>query len=348
MSIMRYVGALAMSAALSAGCQGPEAQDTDQVAQGIKIWTTPNSSLAIGGMMNGVPIRGLNLRGSDNYVMSATSDTASRIRGMIFHGRPVTSLTAVNGVLQATTAAGTATAFTAGDPLTLQIADSLKGTLRIYVAQTTPSYTAYTAEYSTDGQNWQAFCPHNYVYTTQGGDLETFVAESMIPVGGAKWDSSNGNRVADNAAITLACAHDAVGGCVTWGYAPWSTGNAYGQTMTLEGYHQTCTRLKRADFCGNGTSHTSLNAGVKKHVTIQVWDSIHLNDSGDQSLASMEGFWNPNGATCLNADQFRTSDTTNSQFGMLEIAMRDCPKPACSSLGPTTPTFVLGSGKPIQ
>jgi hypothetical protein len=344
MSITRYVGALAMSTALCAGCQGPDVQEeTAQVAQGVRIFTPTNSSLAFGGMIDGVPIRGIRLQGPNGYVMTTNNDQADRIASMAYGKKSVSALTAPNGVLQATVNGETITTFTATAPLILNLEDSLRGKLKIYAAQTMEGYTAYTAEFSRDGSSWQAFCPHSYVYTNNQGELEDFIAEPMIPVGGAKWSGSNGSRIEDPAAITLSCRHDAIGGCITWGYVPWETGSWHGTPVQLIGYHQACTRLKRADFCGSGTPHTTLNEGIKKHTTIQVWDTAGLYDMPPQTLASMEAGWSPAGATCYNNYRFRTDDTTSSYYGMFLEANR-CPKPACTTMNPGF--IMMGSARP--
>jgi len=48
--------------------------------------------------------------------------------------------------------------------------------------------------------------------------------------------------------------------CYRWGYRPWVTG--YGDLATM---HWTCTRLARADYCGDGVPHT------RNGTTINVW-----------------------------------------------------------------------------
>lgn len=345
MSLMRHVGALALSAVVSSGCQGSEPLDeTAQVAQQVRLRTQPNSSLAFGGMIGKTPIRGIRLSGDRGYVMSVDSETAAPLTGISWNGERVLGLSAPAGRLQATLASGTEDRFTASAPLVIRIGAPLAGYLRIYVQASMTSYTAYVTEFSADGRQWDAYCPHEYAGVAQG-EIISFVAEPMIPVGGAKWDGSNGDRIEDSTALSLSCAHDAIGGCITWDYVPWQTVTYRGSTVSLVNHHQACTRLKRADFCGNGVPHTTLNEGVKKHTPIQVWDSVGLYGSDPQTRATMEGYWDVNGATCLNADRFRTQDTGSSQYLMLND-LRSCPKPRCTAV--TVPQFLLGSGIPLQ
>lgn len=46
---------------------------------------------------------------------------------------------------------------------------------------------------------------------------------------------------------TFSCRAGVIAKCVFWGYAPWSAGAEL---------HQMCTRMARADYCGDGVSHT--------------------------------------------------------------------------------------------
>jgi hypothetical protein len=61
-----------------------------------------------------------------------------------------------------------------------------------------------------------------------------------------------GAHVADPSSFTFACQRGAIAKCVEWGYKPWVSISG----TSLASYHQTCTRVVRADFCGDGMSHT--------------------------------------------------------------------------------------------
>lgn len=50
--------------------------------------------------------------------------------------------------------------------------------------------------------------------------------------------------------FTFACPEGVAAKCIDWGYAPW------GQGGKLARYYQACTRMARADYCGNGRSRT--------------------------------------------------------------------------------------------
>ena len=53
--------------------------------------------------------------------------------------------------------------------------------------------------------------------------------------------------------FSVTCTSGVIGKCVRAGYKPWKTA-ADGRPMW--DYHQACTRLIRADYCGDGRTHT--------------------------------------------------------------------------------------------
>jgi len=109
----------------------------------------------------------------------------------------------------------------------------------------------------------------------------------------AIWDS-HGNRVESSTLFTFGCTTGAVAKCYRWGYRPWVTG--YGDLVAT---HWACTRLARADYCGNGTSHT------RDGTLINVWDNLPapgpIQAHGAPPLGMLfEAGWSTNGAVCLS------------------------------------------------
>jgi hypothetical protein len=114
------------------------------------------------------------------------------------------------------------------------------------------------------------------------------------------WDPDTGAKVSPRptGAVTFACVDAALGKCATWGYRPWATV----KKEPLADYHQACTRMVRADYCGDGTSHT--NEGTPIHVLDEI--GIELLDV-DVDFA-VEAEWAPDGAVCLNPANTRLPD----------------------------------------
>lgn len=109
------------------------------------------------------------------------------------------------------------------------------------------------------------------------------------------WDKS-GARRDEPGRFTFACETGAIAKCVSLGYAPWASKDG----QPLAELHQACTRMLRADYCGDGRSHTL------EGTTIDVYDSLSVQERTTQAsaafnpeLASFEAVWGPEGASCL-------------------------------------------------
>ncbi|MBS2031321.1 MAG: hypothetical protein JST54_25705, partial [Deltaproteobacteria bacterium] len=107
------------------------------------------------------------------------------------------------------------------------------------------------------------------------------------------WDYTQGTRTGGDKTesttkITFACPDGAIGKCINWGYRPWTSYNG----VNLSPYHQACTRMTRADYCGDGTPHTVVGAWIN------LYDNLGLNI--DDAHWVMEAQWSPHGATCLS------------------------------------------------
>src|SRR6202007_1990057 len=97
----------------------------------------------------------------------------------------------------------------------------------------------YTLEQNVDGTgNWQPACP-----------VDSDGRRAAIPLADV-WDKQ-GSRNSAAQKFTLGCTTSAVAECYRWGYRPWDSSVA-----NLKITHWTCTRLARADYCGDGVSHT--------------------------------------------------------------------------------------------
>src|SRR5207244_135325 len=69
----------------------------------------------------------------------------------------------------------------------------------------------------------------------------------------------------------------------------------------LKDYHQACTRMARADYCGNGTSHTVEGNLIDMYDNLGIRTrSVTAERGVDPSLLSFEAAWGPDGAYCLD------------------------------------------------
>jgi hypothetical protein len=140
----------------------------------------------------------------------------------------------------------------------------------------------YTLEQNVDGTgSWQSACP------VDSDGRRAAIALADV------WDDK-GNRNASAPWFTLGCTTGVIAECYRWGYRPWVTG--YGD-LTIT--HWTCTRLARADYCGDGVSHTV------DGTLINVWDNlgapgpIQARGSTPPGM-SFEAAWDQNGALCFS------------------------------------------------
>jgi hypothetical protein len=151
----------------------------------------------------------------------------------------------------------------------------------------------YTLEqYVADTDTWQAAC-----------DADLDGRHVAIPIA-ATWNA-HGDRVESSSMFTFGCTTGVIAKCYRWGYRPWLTGYG-GQIVDA---HQTCTRLARADYCGNGVSHTHDGTWVN------VWDRLPspgpIQAHGLLPPFGMlfEAGWNPDGAVCLSRARWLLDDT---------------------------------------
>jgi hypothetical protein len=147
----------------------------------------------------------------------------------------------------------------------------------------------YGVSYRADGA-WNPLC-----------GLDAAGAQVLaIPLAG-RWDNHQGvaggaAKIEDPTAFTFACAGHALAKCVELGYEPWSKVKVCApgqgcQKKSLAPYHQACTRMLRADYCGNGTSYTV------DGTLINLYDSVGIQ--ADTESWNLEAEWTEGGARCM-------------------------------------------------
>jgi hypothetical protein len=137
------------------------------------------------------------------------------------------------------------------------------------------------------------------------------------------WDQSGARQEAPGK-FTFACENGAIAKCIDWGYKPWEMKNG----RSLAEMHQACTRMARADYCGNGRSHTREDTAIDMYDRLGLLTRTTMATAGwDPGQASFEAAWTPDGASCLA----RTRDGA-----ALETILAECPsrfEPKAEDLG---------------
>lgn len=121
-------------------------------------------------------------------------------------------------------------------------------------------------------------------------------------------------RVPSTQHFTFGCTSAVIAKCYRWGYRPWLTG--YGGA-NFSDLHQTCTRVARADYCGDGRSFT------EDGTMINVWD--RLPPPGPIQSAGLlpplgfifEAGWNTDGAVCLSRSRWLVNNLLNLEVANL-------------------------------
>ncbi len=159
------------------------------------------------------------------------------------------------------------------------------------------AFYAYQVRYYADGA-WQPLC----------GEDGSGAPVPAIPLNG-RWDYregvvGGGSYIEDHRTFTFACEGRVLAKCVAMGYAPWQKGflctvdGAGKKTCvktTLQPFHQACTRAMRADYCGDGLSHTEEGEWTL------LYDGIGIR--ADTEAWAIEAEWDERGARCLSRER---------------------------------------------
>jgi len=279
------VGAMAVALGV-VGCAGEGFSEAESTTRSrVAELASPNGRNINGRNINGRNINGTELGGvlvsvnlADVYGSAVADDPMGSVwlQGSVFHGYEAGQYRAGMDFVGAR--------FTGnlGDGTTLQ--------LRVDDVQPDASPTGDVWTYgvsfldTVDGV-WKPVCP-----------AEDGSALRAIPVMG-RWDyrqgvpGEGGAKVEDSSVFTFACEEGAIAKCVRFGYRPWAQ-TADGRS--LADHHQACTRMVRADFCGDGTSYTQDGNWVN------LYDAVGVQTDTEGWLPEAE--WTPAGARCITQD----------------------------------------------
>jgi hypothetical protein len=126
------------------------------------------------------------------------------------------------------------------------------------------------------------------------------------------WDGSGARREVAGK-FTFACENGALAKCIGWGYKPWQSKDG----RSLADLHQACTRMARADYCGDGRSHTREDNPIDMYDDLGVLTRTTEASAGwAPERASFEAAWGPDGALCVA----RTRDGRS-----VESVLAECP-----------------------
>jgi len=256
-------------------------------------------------------LQGMSLQGMSLQGMSLQGMTMQGIliAGATLYGSPLDHVRVENGEVVAeqggTTLRGTALVDahfqaqllnTAANPPAAAQLEYRVAAIQPELSQYDPTATGNTFLYTLeqwvdDTGSWQPGCPAD----TDGRNV-------AIPLA-AVWDD-HGDRSQSSTMFTFGCTTGVIAKCYRWGYRPWVTG--YGDLTTM---HWTCTRMARADYCGDGISHTH------NGTLINMWDTLpppgpiqHHGGLLPPPGMLFEAGWNTGGAVCLSRARWLLDD----------------------------------------
>jgi hypothetical protein len=226
--------------------------------------------------LNGVELNGRELNGRE---LNGRELNGRELNGVELDGSNLTAIATDGSKIAGLALIGAEfdTTMGAGTPVSIRIADvdkdasfHKKGTVYMY-----------TVLYRFDASSgWQPLCG-----TSNGSPIRA------VPLQG-RWDyrqgvEGGGSKINDPDMFTFACEGFTLQKCVRLGYEPWRKQNG----VSLEDHHQTCVRVHRADYCGDGRSFT------KDGTLINLYDSIGVQL--DTESWAFESEWSPDGAVCV-------------------------------------------------
>jgi hypothetical protein len=95
----------------------------------------------------------------------------------------------------------------------------------------------------------------------------------------------------DSGGFELTCTSGALGKCIRWGYRPWEETPG---GPALRSLHQACIFMVRADYGGDGNTHT------RDGTLIAYCDRFAINRcEGEEAAMPFEAAWGESGAACV-------------------------------------------------
>lgn len=269
----------ALPLALAAAC-------ATEPAQSLLSTNAQELDTLNGDNLNGDNLNGDNLNGPGLGVHVVSVDNSSFARGTLLYSSVVISGSQLQGTAGGHTYSGTEFA---GSYFHGQSDTGKDVYMRVESAAQDPAPDDDTWSYDVS-----VFNPVNYTWfplcaDASGNRVRALALNGVwsyqqgVPGGGAK--------TVDGSHFTFACRTvGAIGKCASIvGYKPWRTVNG----VSLDRFHQTCVRLLRADFCGDGQPYT-VNGN-----RVDIYDGIGVQQD-TESLWFFEAEWDENGARCFS------------------------------------------------
>jgi hypothetical protein len=273
---------------LCAACSPIEESDVEEsTAESAAALITDNGAHLNGIQLNGAHLNGIQVNGI-------------QVNGIQVNGIQVNGIQVNGSTLSGAVAGGcsiTGIEFV-GATMTATLSNGASLPIRVDDVESTPDPASYLYTVSYwDGSTWQNVCGSDAAGPIQGYVLRGF------------WDET-ATHVDDPSMFTFACRGAVLAKCVDMGYKPWRSvqeckGTAC-RNVSLAPVHQACTRMLRADYCGDGVAHT------QNGTPVNVWDAFSIQTESPVSSGwKLEAEWSPSGAVCLKDLRYNIGSVTS-------------------------------------
>ena len=285
----------------------PNAQEKIDVAQYWQKYEVTNGEELNGVDLNGVTANGLTLNG---LTLNGLTLNGLTLNGTNITGTPDGSSVAVSGTELV------------GANMVGQLSDSSTINLRITAIDNTSSSGLYLYNVAIvqNSNNTEVLSPLCGTSPISGLPIPA------VPLSGT-WSFSNGSYSSSSTLFTMACVHTAIGKCVLWGYHPWDSktecqDESTCKSQSLANWHQACTRMVRADYCGNGSPHT-VNG-----TAINVWDAFSPAIQAHETVSGFtrEAEWTQSGARCIERTRWSAVGPTHNSMTDYDYVQLVCPE----------------------
>lgn len=324
--IKNFINQFAILTAVSLSACSPTATFSDADLSDLDLLARVDNSSALNGIqingiqINGIQINGIQINGIqiNGIQINGPALLGLSYSGVTLNGQPLSDVRLDGPVLSGERADGKRLrgAELAGARLTGTVA---YGTTQVPISfrldrvdSSAPDLQRYTVSVF-NGAEWGPLCGS----FSDGSPIRTVA----LP---GRWDPQTAGYVNDKDSFTFACENAAVGKCVLFGYRPWATAaecDAFGRCrdQPLSAWHQACTRMVRADYCGDGRAHT------RNGTPINIWDPLGIQMREAISGISLEAEWTQEGAVCIQHTRWLRADTTQAETD-LQYVQRVCPE----------------------
>ncbi|HSS03122.1 MAG TPA: ADYC domain-containing protein [Kofleriaceae bacterium] len=270
-----HVYAVLVSGLFASACVASSDEPTDQLGEAQQEVDSNNGISLNGISLNGISLNGKSLNGIS---LNGISLNGISLNGVAISGNATTAPPLNGASIVGSTWTGTTTS---GTSIPLRIDRAVQGT------GTNADLWFYGISFQTTS-GWSPLCGLDATGTPV---LAVSVAGTWKTVGG-----DTASYAASTTQFTLACRAKTVAKCVELGYKTFK-----GRTTQL----QTCVRLLRGDFCGNGTPYTV------DGTVINIYDNVGVQ--ADTEAWGAEAEWTPSGARCINSNKSQRFDLVLQQ-----------------------------------